>query len=75
MDGTVAAHQSVFKRDDPQGDAFSMLALGEDDRLEAAVMVNCGREMAVCRRLMAAGKVLDHARLADPDTPLNALLK
>jgi anthranilate 1,2-dioxygenase ferredoxin reductase subunit len=52
-----------------------MLALGADDRLEAAVTVNCGREMAVCRRLMAAGKVLDHARLADPDTPLKALLK
>ncbi|HMC44137.1 MAG TPA: anthranilate 1,2-dioxygenase system ferredoxin--NAD(+) reductase [Caballeronia sp.] len=73
--GVFAAHQSVFRRDDSKGDAFCMLALGVDDRLEAAVTVNCGREMAVCRRLMAAGKVLDHARLTDPDTPLKALLK
>ena len=73
--GVFAVHQSVFRRDDPQGDAFCMLALGADDRLEAAVTVNCGREMAVCRRLMAAGKIVDHARLTDPDTPLKALLK
>jgi len=31
--------------------------------------------VAVCRRLMAAGKALEHARLAEPDTPLKALLK
>ena len=73
--GVFAVHQSVFRRDDSQGDAFCMLALGADDRLEAAVTVNCGREMAVCRRLMAAGKIVDHARLTDPDTPLKALLK
>ena len=73
--GVFAAHQSVFSRGDPEGGSFCMLALGADDRLEAAVTVNCGREVAVCRRLMAAGKVLDHARLADPDTPLKALLK
>ena len=73
--GVFAAHQSVFKRSNPEGDAFCMLALGADDRLEAVVTVNGGRDMAVCRRLMAAGKVLDHARLANPDTPLKALLK
>jgi anthranilate 1,2-dioxygenase ferredoxin reductase subunit len=73
--GIFAAHQSVFKRGDPQGNAFCMLALGMDGRLEAAVTVNCGREVAVCRRLMAAGKALEHARLAEPDTPLKALLK
>ncbi len=52
-----------------------MLARGADNRLEAAVTVNCGREVAVCRRLMAAGKALDHADLADPNTPLKALLR
>jgi len=73
--GVFAAHQLVVTRGDRQGDSFCMLALGTDKILEAAVTVNCGREMAVCRRLMAAGKVLDHARLADLDTPLKALLK
>jgi anthranilate 1,2-dioxygenase ferredoxin reductase subunit len=73
--GVFAPHQSVFKRDDPQGNAFCMLALGADGRLEAAVTVNCGREMAVCRRLMATAKVLNHAHLANSDAPLKALLK
>jgi anthranilate 1,2-dioxygenase ferredoxin reductase component len=73
--GVFAAHQSTITRGDPEGDSFCMLGLGADNRLEAAVTVNCGREVAVCRRLMAAGKVLDHADLADPNTPLKALLK
>ncbi|AME28410.1 anthranilate 1,2-dioxygenase system ferredoxin--NAD(+) reductase [Burkholderia sp. PAMC 26561] len=73
--GIFAAHQSVIKRGDPEGDVFCMLALGKDDRLEAVMTVNCGWEVAVCRRLMAGGKALDRARLADPGTPLKALLK
>jgi anthranilate 1,2-dioxygenase ferredoxin reductase subunit len=73
--GVFAAHQSIVKRGDPDGTAFCMLGLGADNRLEAAVTVNCGRDVAVCRRLMAAGKLLDHADLADPNTPLKGLLK
>lgn len=73
--GVFAAHQSIVTRGDPEGNAFCMLGLGADNRLEAAVTVNCGRDVAVCRRLMAAGKLLDHADLADPNTPLKGLLK
>jgi anthranilate 1,2-dioxygenase ferredoxin reductase subunit len=73
--GVFAAHQSVFTRGDPAGDSFCMLALGAGSTLEAAVTVNCGREVAVCRRLIAAGKVLDPVNLADSSTPLKAFLK
>jgi anthranilate 1,2-dioxygenase ferredoxin reductase subunit len=73
--GVFAAHQSVFMRGDPMGDSFCMLALGAGSTLEAAVTVNCGREVAVCRRLIAACKVLEPENLADSNTPLKAFLK
>ncbi|WP_370469650.1 hypothetical protein [Caballeronia sp. SBC2] len=44
------------------------------DRSHDSDSLQSQRFVCASRRLIAAGKVLDHACLADPDTPLNTLL-
>ncbi|MGO4326708.1 anthranilate 1,2-dioxygenase system ferredoxin--NAD(+) reductase [Cupriavidus sp. 2TAF22] len=72
--GVFGARQTITVRGNPAGTSFSVLAFGEDDKLEAVASVNGGRDIAACRRLIAAGKVLDRARIADAATPLRTLL-
>ena len=44
-------------------------------RIDGAAAINSPRDIRFARRLIAAGKVVDPARLADPDVKLQALLK
>jgi NADPH-dependent 2,4-dienoyl-CoA reductase/sulfur reductase-like enzyme len=51
----------------------TFLALDPGGRVRGAVLLNNGREATPCRRLIAAGKAVDRARLADPEVPLRQL--
>lgn len=61
-------------RGTPNDGAFSLFALDESQRLRAVVTINAGRDMAVCRRLMASGKALDISALQDSAVALRSLL-
>ncbi|MGE3936418.1 MAG: oxidoreductase C-terminal domain-containing protein, partial [Rhodospirillaceae bacterium] len=47
----------------------------KEGRIEGAAAINSARDVRFVRRLMAAGKPLDAARLADPAVKLQDLLK
>lgn len=72
--GLVEPHHQVVVRGSANEGAFCILALDEQSRLAAAVSVNAGREISVCRRLIASGKQLDPGRLADSFVQLRTLL-
>ncbi len=55
--------------------AFTLLGLDREGRIEAAITVNTGRDMAVLRRLVALRAKLPPERLADPAQKLADLLK
>jgi anthranilate 1,2-dioxygenase ferredoxin reductase subunit len=61
-------------RGTPDDGAFALFALDDAQRLRAAVTINAGRDMAVCRRLMASGKVLDVAALQNSTVAMRSLL-
>ena len=62
-------------RGDPAGQSFTLLGLGTDGRIAAAITVNNGRDMAVLRRLVAAKAAPPKDALADPARRLSDLLK
>ncbi|WP_429497112.1 NAD(P)/FAD-dependent oxidoreductase [Robbsia andropogonis] len=68
------ASERLVLRGDPANDVFSLFSLDGGQRLQAAVTVNAGRDMAVCRRLLTAGKSLDPAALQDGAVTLRSLL-
>jgi anthranilate 1,2-dioxygenase ferredoxin reductase component len=72
--GIFGPHQIMVTRGDPAAGSFSMLALGASGKLEAVAAVNGGRDVAACRRLIAAGKTLDKTRLADSATALRSFI-
>jgi anthranilate 1,2-dioxygenase ferredoxin reductase subunit len=72
--GLFSPHHQIITRGDPAGGSFSLFSLDADGRLEAVAAVNSGRDVGASRRLMAAGKIIDAARLADPATALRTLL-
>jgi anthranilate 1,2-dioxygenase ferredoxin reductase subunit len=57
-----------------EGGRLTAIALDPTGRARGAVLINNGREATVCRRIIAAGKALDAAALADPGTPLRQFL-
>jgi 3-phenylpropionate/trans-cinnamate dioxygenase ferredoxin reductase subunit len=61
-------------RGDPAGSSFSMFYL-EEDRIAGVNAVNAPKDIAVARRLMAAGGGVDARALADTSVPLRSLLK
>ncbi|WP_347556664.1 FAD-dependent oxidoreductase [Robbsia sp. KACC 23696] len=67
-----AAH--LVLRGDAEGGAYALFALDDAQRLRAAVTVNAGRDMAVCRRLMVSGKTLSSAALQDSAIALRSLM-
>jgi anthranilate 1,2-dioxygenase ferredoxin reductase subunit len=73
--GVFATHQTRLVRGEPAQGSFCVLALGLDGILEAAVAVNCGREMAVFRRLIRDKKFIPDSQLRDPDVKLKVFLK
>ncbi|MFM0295840.1 MULTISPECIES: anthranilate 1,2-dioxygenase system ferredoxin--NAD(+) reductase [Paraburkholderia] len=72
--GTIDASHTLIARGDTHNGPFSLLALDADRRLRAVVAINSGRDMGACKRLVASGKVLDPALLADPAVGLRSLL-
>jgi anthranilate 1,2-dioxygenase ferredoxin reductase subunit len=68
--GLFAPELHMIQRGDPASGRFSMLGLSSDNILQAVAAVNNGRDVSACRRLMAAGKPLDAARLGDLAVPL-----
>lgn len=58
-------------RGKPSVAAFALAASGE---VRAAIALNAGRDIAGARRLIASRKIVEPARLADPNCRWNALL-
>jgi NADPH-dependent 2,4-dienoyl-CoA reductase/sulfur reductase-like enzyme len=57
-----------------EGEKLTAIALDGQGRARGAVLINTGRDATPCRRLIASGKALDAAALADPATPLRSFL-
>jgi 3-phenylpropionate/trans-cinnamate dioxygenase ferredoxin reductase subunit len=72
--GMPTALDNAVTRGDPAGGSFSVFYL-EGDRLAGVNAVNAPKDIAVARRLMAAGGAVDARLLADPSMPLRSLLK
>jgi 3-phenylpropionate/trans-cinnamate dioxygenase ferredoxin reductase subunit len=72
--GVPLSFDNVVTRGDPAGASFSVFYL-EGDRLAGVNAVNAPKDIAVARRLMAAGGRVDARTLADPSVPLRSLLK
>ena len=60
-------------RGDREAGEFLVFYL-KDGRIDGAAAINAARDIRFARRLMAAGKIVDSAQLADPDVKLQALL-
>jgi NADPH-dependent 2,4-dienoyl-CoA reductase/sulfur reductase-like enzyme len=72
--GAPLAFDQAVTRGDPSDGAFSVFYL-EDGRIVGLNAVNAPRDVAVVRRLMAAGARVEARVLADPAAPLRALLR
>jgi 3-phenylpropionate/trans-cinnamate dioxygenase ferredoxin reductase subunit len=72
--GAPLSFDHAVTRGDPAGGSFSVFHL-EEDRLAGVNAVNAPKDIAVARRLMAAGGRVDARTLADPSVPLRSLLK
>ncbi len=57
-------------RGDEHGDAFSIFRLDTNQRVIGCATVNSPKDMAVARRWMKQGGIVDPQRLADPSIPL-----
>ncbi len=57
-----------------EGEKLTAIALDDQGRARGAVLINNGRDATPCRRLIAGGKALDAAALADIATPLRNFL-
>ena len=57
-----------------EGGRLTAIALDAEGRARGAVLLNNGREVTPCRRLIAGGKALDAAALADAAAPLRQFL-
>lgn len=73
--GIFMPDQRLVTRGDPGAGSFCVMGLGADQKLEAVAAVNQGREIAICRRLIAARKILDADVLANEEVALKSLLK
>ncbi len=74
MLGVPSGWREPVMRGDMSDNAFTAFYL-DGDRLDAVVAVNNARDIKVARRLMERRIPVDAARLADPATKLQALLK
>ncbi|MDE1180483.1 anthranilate 1,2-dioxygenase system ferredoxin--NAD(+) reductase [Paraburkholderia sp.] len=72
--GVFTDTQTLVTRGVPGDGTFTLMALGESGELQAVAAVNAGRDIGACKRLMAAGKVLDAASLANPAITLRSML-
>ncbi|WP_250467736.1 anthranilate 1,2-dioxygenase system ferredoxin--NAD(+) reductase [Caballeronia sp. GAFFF2] len=72
--GLVNAAHALITRGDPSSGSFCVLSLNEARQLEAVAGVNAGRDIGVCKRLIAAGNPLDPETLRNTAIPLRGLL-
>lgn len=72
--GVFANTHRLVVRGEPSSASFCVLALDDAVRIEAVCAVNAGRELAVCRRLIAANKPLEIDALRNPAISLRTLL-
>jgi anthranilate 1,2-dioxygenase ferredoxin reductase subunit len=73
--GMFNTTQTLVVRGNPETVTFSVYGVGENNLIEAFASVNCGRDVAVVRRIMARSISVDRAALADLSVPLPSLLK
>jgi anthranilate 1,2-dioxygenase ferredoxin reductase subunit len=74
MLGLFGDERTTVVRGDPLNGAFGVFGLDANGRLVAAAAVNAGRDIGACRRLIAAGAVLDPDKLADAAISLKTFL-
>jgi 3-phenylpropionate/trans-cinnamate dioxygenase ferredoxin reductase component len=72
--GAPLSFDNAVIRGDPGSGSFTAFYF-EEDRLAGVNAVNAPKDIAVARRLIAAGTVVDPTTLADPSVPLRSLLK
>ena len=72
--GLPEGWSETVTRGDRESGEFIVFYL-KDGRIDGAAAINTPRDIRFARRLMAAGKIVDPAQLADPDVKLQALLK
>lgn len=72
--GIFDDRHTLITRGDVASGSFCMLALDDAGKLTAVAAVNSGRDIGVCKRLIAAGKTMDAGRLADMSVGLRSLL-
>jgi 3-phenylpropionate/trans-cinnamate dioxygenase ferredoxin reductase subunit/anthranilate 1,2-dioxygenase ferredoxin reductase subunit len=65
---------TLITRGDVASGSFCMLTLDETGRLKSAAAVNAGRDIGICKRLVATAKVLDAKRLMDMSVSLRSLV-
>jgi anthranilate 1,2-dioxygenase ferredoxin reductase subunit len=75
MLGLVEPDLDLVVRGDPASNQFTIIGLGPDRRIAAAITVNNGREMSALRRLIATKAIFPRETLADPGQKLSDLLK
>ncbi len=72
--GAPTSFSRAVTRGNPESASFSVLYF-EADTIAGVNAVNAAKDIAVARRLMAAGTRLDPGMLADPSVPMRSLLK
>ncbi len=75
MLGLVEPGLDLVVRGNPASSQFTVIGLGPDRRIAAAITVNNGREMSALRRLIATQAVLPRETLADTGQKLSDLVK
>jgi 3-phenylpropionate/trans-cinnamate dioxygenase ferredoxin reductase subunit len=63
----------VVYRGDPEDGEFIAFWLSEDGRVTAGMNVNVWDVTGPIQELIRSGRIVQHARLADPETPLDVL--
>ena len=74
MLGVPKSFEQAVTRGDPASGSFTLFYL-EGDKIAGVNAVNAPKDIAVARRLMAAGARVDARALTDTSVPLRALLK
>jgi 3-phenylpropionate/trans-cinnamate dioxygenase ferredoxin reductase subunit len=71
--GVPRSFEQVVARGDPQSGSFTLFYL-EGNKIAGVNAVNAPKDIAVARRLMAAGRSVDRGVLGDSTAPLRSLL-
>lgn len=72
--GVFTERQTLIRRQGASVDSFSILGIEPDGRLQAAAVVNCGRDMAMFKRMASSGKPASAEMLADASVSLRTII-